>query len=75
MGEGLSSKLTELCVLVFGVGGVTPVAETLPMNQDCKGEPLIQRCYTNEQKRSIPGPIRDLRLPLSQPIFISKVWN
>jgi hypothetical protein len=31
MGEGLSSKLL---ILAFGVGGVTPVAETLPMNQD-----------------------------------------
>jgi hypothetical protein len=36
MGEGLSSKL--LLIPVFGVGGVTPIAETLPMNQDCEGE-------------------------------------
>lgn len=38
MGEGVSSKLTEA---LFGVGGATPVVETLPMNQDCKEEESI----------------------------------
>jgi hypothetical protein len=36
MGEGVSSKLSEPFV-----GGVCPVGETLPMNQDCEDEDLI----------------------------------
>ena len=50
---GLSSEL--VLMLVFGVGGVTPVAETLPMNQDCKGGKLITG-YTVEGKEAYRNP-------------------
>jgi hypothetical protein len=53
IGEGLSSKL--VLMLVFGVGGVTPVAETRPMNQDCKGEELITG-YTVKRKEAYRNP-------------------
>jgi hypothetical protein len=51
MGEGVSSKLSEPFV-----GGVCPVGETLPMNQDCEDEDLIHVLHSNETKHTGTHP-------------------